>query len=1754
MVPVENTLGAIVDECRRQRETLDMLIDEAARARAQGDLEQAIEVLERAASWALKNFTGVFLDRRLETLMQQMADQLNGDWSPACAGDRVGIMMSGIYGFGGHSRIAWRWMQLDQQSNFVLLLTRQAGSDMPEELAALEGCGRLQCLSIPPGARLARILRMRDELAGMRTLVINLHPDDIEGAIVVACLRAWVPAVFIDHAYFSFSVGMASARTLCVTNAAAASIAVEQRLVSPEHLLWYVNSPEPVTDSLSDSLCLRRELGIPDDALMLLTAGSAYKYRPLDDLDFLDLVGPEVAARPNVFLVMLGSYSGMDFLSPVWRERLGERLKLCKPVGEREFRRFIAATDIYLDAVPFHSGGGAMQAMLAGKPTLQYAAPAVYLAKLAPQRFALDDFSLFHFSPVSYRVRLGQLLDSPAERQILGQRLQVRLGAQVNEQANLLSIHDAYARVQVAPLIGETLLSPDMQVSNPALLRVHSQLTRNAQAGVKKPILELVSKGPRAESVLRAIAFHLPQFHTIAENNRWWGEGFTEWTNVRQGKPLFEGHNQPCEPGELGYYDLSNPQALARQAALAREYGLEGFCFYYYWFDGKRLLEKPVDQLLQHPEINLPFCLCWANENWTRRWDGGEQEVLMRQSYSPELNERFAVDLLPYMRDPRYIRIDGKPVFLVYRSDIIPDLPGTLKAWRDTWRAHGLGEVYLIGVESFRVFSPAQSGFDATCEFLPHQVDLHQLGPDNAPNLVADPAANVGDYSKLSEYWLKRPRAPYKRFRGLVPSWDNAARRRKGGATLFVDSSPQLYQRWLERTAAKTLIEFQGEERIVFINAWNEWGEGCYLEPDQRHGRAYLESTRAVLQSNEDDLLALLPLNERLGNAVYQCWMDANVLAPRQLLQLSEKVAELAETRLIVVVLVRPGDELTLSATLESLQAQHSQADEIWLFGEASGQLQQLAIRHQGPLRHWMQALNSHLGQPNDWFVVLYAGDRLADHACLLLRAYLQQQSQLQVCYFDEDWQLPMGGSAKPVFKPDFNLDMLRSFPYTGHALALRSGALAELGGLEDSYGELALQDLLFRAVESSGFMAVGHLPEVILHAAEAFESWLARPEIASMAGLVTAQHLQRLGVEHQIEQGHLPGFNRVRYLPTAQPLVSIVVPTKDQLPMLQRCLESIIERTRYARYELLVIDNASETPEARSYLAGLAGLGSEQIRVLSYPHPFNYAAINNFAVTQARGELTLLLNNDTAVLHADWLDTLVSLALRPEVGLVGPKLLYPDGTVQHGGVVLGLRGPADHPFLGMERDAPGYMHRLQVEQNYSALTAACLMIPTQLYHELGGMDEEAFKVSYNDVDLCLKVREAGYLAVWTPHVCLLHEGSVSQRQVDRTAQEAKRVRFVAEQDAFYARWHEQIGHDPAYNKNLSLNAAGFEFESDVALTWRPLHWRPEPVVLAHPADHAGCGHYRIIQPFEALQAAGLVDGMLSDGLLSVSDLERYAPDAIVLQRQIGEERLEAMRRIKAFSSAFKVYELDDYLPNLPLKSLHRTHMSKDILRTIRRGCSYVDRFVVSTDALAEAFAGIHPDIRVVPNRLPAGWWRGLSNHRRQGVRPRVGWAGGVSHSGDLDLIADVVRELAGEVEWVFFGMCPDKLRPYVSEFYAGVAIERYPRRLAALGLDLALAPVEQNLFNECKSNLRLLEYGACGFPVICSDVGCYRSDLPVTRVKNRFKDWVDAIRMHINDLDEAARLGDQLHERVMTKWMLEGESLEQWRSAWTQG
>jgi hypothetical protein len=362
---------------------------------------------------------------------------------------------------------------------------------------------------------------------------------------------------------------------------------------------------------------------------------------------------------------------------------------------------------------------------------------------------------------------------------------------------------------------------------------------------------------PRA----KVIAYYLPQFHSIPENDEWWGDGFTEWSNLARGLPRFVGHYQPRVPRDLGFYDLGNPATLARQIDLARAAGIFGFSFYYYWFDGKRLLERPVERFLADSSLDFPFCLMWANENWTRRWDGQDQEILIGQTYDPSQDAALVDDLQRHFADPRYIRLEGRPLLLLYRVDCIPDPTDRIDRWRELWRSRHGEEPLIFMAQAFGTTDPRTFGLDGAFEFPPHKVTVG-LPELNSDLTILDPAfrGRALEYGDVVAAALEEPAAEYPLVRTATPSWDNDARRQ--GAlhqVTLVESTPASYERWLRALADRAAQQPIFGEPLVFINAWNEWAEAAYLEPDLHFGAAYLNATARALctpppvQNAEDD-------------------------------------------------------------------------------------------------------------------------------------------------------------------------------------------------------------------------------------------------------------------------------------------------------------------------------------------------------------------------------------------------------------------------------------------------------------------------------------------------------------------------------------------------------------------------------------------------------------------------------------------------------------------------------------------------------------------------------------------------------------------------------------------------------------------------------------------------------------------------------------------------------------------------------------
>jgi lipopolysaccharide biosynthesis protein len=345
----------------------------------------------------------------------------------------------------------------------------------------------------------------------------------------------------------------------------------------------------------------------------------------------------------------------------------------------------------------------------------------------------------------------------------------------------------------------------------------------------------------------KLIAFYLPQFHPIPENDAWWGKGFTEWRSVVRAQPKFKGHYQPQLPSDLGFYDLRVPETRAAQATLAREHGIHGFCYYYYWFNGRRLLERPLAEVLTSGEPDFPFCVCWANENWTRRWDGQDKDVLIAQEYSPDADARLIADLAPLFRDPRYIRVRGRPLLVIYRANLLPDPRASAERFRKQAKDEGLEDLYLAFVHVPGMVAPQTWGFDAGVEFPPHNLLVGDLTPSIE---ITDPQfqGKIWDYVYSAKAAIAQRRPDFRLHRGIMVGWDNTARL-PNNSNVFVNAHPANYQRWLAALLNETVRLDPPDEQLVFINAWNEWAEGCHLEPDLAFGRAYLEATRAALNS-----------------------------------------------------------------------------------------------------------------------------------------------------------------------------------------------------------------------------------------------------------------------------------------------------------------------------------------------------------------------------------------------------------------------------------------------------------------------------------------------------------------------------------------------------------------------------------------------------------------------------------------------------------------------------------------------------------------------------------------------------------------------------------------------------------------------------------------------------------------------------------------------------------------------------------------
>ena len=445
-----------------------------------------------------------------------------------------------------------------------------------------------------------------------------------------------------------------------------------------------------------------------------------------------------------------------------------------------------------------------------------------------------------------------------------------------------------------------------------------------------------------------------------------------------------------------------------------------------------------------------------------------------------------------------------------------------------------------------------------------------------------------------------------------------------------------------------------------------------------------------------------------------------------------------------------------------------------------------------------------------DYLALFDHDDLLAPNALYEVAQAIEEQGA-DVVYTDEDKVTPdLKEHFQPHFKPDFNLDLLRSNNYICHLFVVKKSLAVSLGGQDGAYDGAQDYDFIFRCTEQAE--KIVHIPKVLYHWRVHGGSTADNPEskrYAFEAGKRAIEgNLSRMGQKGTVMHTEDLGFYRVKYEVQGNPLISIVIPNKDEKETLEKCLKSIWEKSTYENYEILVVENNSVTREIREYYKKIDG--KNHVRVIEWKREFNYSAINNFGISKAKGDYIICLNNDVTIITADWMEELLSTCQRPEVGIVGARLYFPDNTIQHAGIVVGMGGCAGSLFVGMSRSRGGYLHKAALLQDLSAVTAACLMVKKEAFQKAGGFTE-ALAVAFNDVDFCLKVGRAGYLVVYDPYAEFYHHESKTRGYEDT---EEKKRRFQEEIEYMRCHWMPVILKDPYYNENLSLKACDYSLKA----------------------------------------------------------------------------------------------------------------------------------------------------------------------------------------------------------------------------------------------------------------------------------------------------------------------------------------------------
>lgn len=776
-----------------------------------------------------------------------------------------------------------------------------------------------------------------------------------------------------------------------------------------------------------------------------------------------------------------------------------------------------------------------------------------------------------------------------------------------------------------------------------------------------------------------------------------------------------------------------------------------------------------------------------------------------------------------------------------------------------------------------------------------------------------------------------------------------------------------------------------------------------------------------------------------------------------------------------------------------------------------------------------------------DWIMQLVPGDTLAPHALLSFAETINYQAGKHFIYCDEELDNTV------QFKPDFSLDYLRAWSYLGRGLMISREAFEAVGGYT-RFAYVYATDLAFKVFEQYGGSAFAHIPDVLCTSVTVENN---NSTLTENEWLIRHGHFKRLNLPVTISHPEHKNRFQTQFKPRAHSLVSILIAHRNQATHLSLCLDEIVANTDYPNFEIVVVDVNSEIEDLQEIYAAQQQRMQDRFRVI-YINDDSYAAAINAAAAEASGDYLVLLSCYVRTINSNWLSELLPQAQREDVAVVGCRVISDENKIVHAGGILGTTDDVQGLYIGRDISEPGYMERAHCIQEYSSVSSACLIVSKAHFQEAGGLATDSLATSkYLITDFCLKQKATHGRILWTPYATVYQD--IKHAELSNGISD-----YSDESLAILKKWHRAFAHDPFYNFNLGLAQQQSLPETQLVCRW-DTRIKDKPRILALPLNSSGAGQYRVKAPLTALEEAGLVqltwlpnhELMEQPRLPSLFELNRLQPDVLYVQQALSDTLHTFLSEVRSHTNIKIIFSLDDLVTDLPPSNDRHRLVFRDMRYRLRRTLALCHRVIVTTEPLAALCQQYCDDVVVIPNRLEAKRWLSVVTETRNvGAKPRVGWAGAWQHQGDLSMMTELVKALADRVDWVFMGMCPADARPYIREFHEFVRFDDYPQKLAELNLDLALAPLDIHPFNEAKSNLRLLEYGILGWPVIATDIYPYQQfDAPVTLLANDVEMWEQHIVAALDKPEIIAARGRQLADWVRQKFILE-DHLDDWLHA----